>query len=133
MLDWELSTLGHPLSDFAYQVMAWRLSPGQFRGLQGCDLAALGIPTEDEYVAAYCRRTGRSGIPHWEFYLIFNMFRIAAILHGVLARALQGNAASSNAVEQGSRARLIADVAWGMAQRIVNRGVTTWILPTRTR
>ena len=118
VLDWELSTLGHPVSDFAYQVMAWRLAPGQFRGLKGFDLAALGIPTEEEYVAAYCRRTGRKGIDHWEFYLVFNMFRIAAILHGVLARALQGNAASQNALEQGGRARLVADVAWDMAQRM---------------
>ena len=117
VLDWELATLGHPLSDFAYQVMAWRLAPGQFRGLKGADFAALGIPTEAEYVAAYCRRTGRASIPNWEFYLIFNMFRIAAILHGVLARALQGNAASRNAFEQGGRARLVADVAWDMAQR----------------
>ena len=117
VLDWELSTLGHPLSDFAYQAMAWRLAPGQFRGLKGCDFAALGIPTEDQYVAAYCRRTGRNEIANWEFYLIFNMFRIAAILHGVLARALQGNAASANALEQGSRARIVADVAWDMAQR----------------
>ena len=116
VLDWELSTLGNPVSDFAYQVMAWRLAPGQFRGLKGFDLAALGIPTEEEYVAAYCKRTGRNAIAHWEFYLIFNMFRIAAILHGVLARALQGNAASQNAFEQGGRARLVADVAWDMAQ-----------------
>ena len=116
VLDWELSTLGHPLSDFAYQVMAWRLAPQEFRGLKGCDFAALGIPTEAEYVAAYCRRTGRDAIPHWDIYLIFNMFRIAAILHGVLARALQGNAASANAIETGGRARLVADVAWGMAQ-----------------
>jgi aminoglycoside phosphotransferase (APT) family kinase protein len=118
VLDWELSTLGHPLSDFAYQVMAWRLAPQEFRGLKGSDCAALGIPTEAEYVAAYCRRTGRDAIPHWDIYLIFNMFRIAAILHGVLARALQGNAASANAVETGSRARLVADVAWSMAERI---------------
>jgi aminoglycoside phosphotransferase (APT) family kinase protein len=118
VLDWELSTLGHPLSDFAYQVMAWRLAPGVFRGLAGCDLDALGIPTERQYVAAYCRRTGRERIDHWEFYLIFNMFRIAAILHGVLARALQGNAASQNAFEQGGRARAVADVAWDMAQRL---------------
>jgi aminoglycoside phosphotransferase (APT) family kinase protein len=118
VLDWELSTLGHPLSDFAYQVMAWRLTPEQFRGLKGCDFAGSGIPTEAEYVAAYCRRTGRDAIADWEVYLIFNMFRIAAILHGVLARALQGNAASRNAVETGSRARLVADIAWEMAQRI---------------
>jgi aminoglycoside phosphotransferase (APT) family kinase protein len=86
--------------------------------LKGYDLTSLGIPTEEEYIAMYCRRTGRVSIPHWEIYLIFNMFRIAAILHGVLARALQGNAASRNAVEQGSRARLVADTAWEMAQGI---------------
>ena len=118
VLDWELSTLGHPLSDFAYQVMAWRLTPVQFRGLKGFDLETLGIPSEQEYIAMYCRRTGRASMPDWEIYLIFNMFRIAAILHGVLARALQGNAASANAVEQGSRARLVADTAWEMAQAI---------------
>jgi len=118
VLDWELSTLGHPLSDFAYQVMAWRLTPREFRGLKGSDLAALGIPSERDYVAAYCRRTGRTGIADWEFYLIFNMFRIAAILHGVLSRALQGNAASQNAIETGGRARLVAEVAWDMAQRL---------------
>ena len=118
VLDWELSTLGHPLSDFAYQVMAWRLTPAQFRGIGGCDLAALGIPAEADYVAAYCRRTGRTGIAHFEYYLIFNMFRIAAILHGVLARAVHGNAASQDAVDTGSRARVVADVAWGMAQRL---------------
>jgi aminoglycoside phosphotransferase (APT) family kinase protein len=118
VLDWELSTLGHPLSDFAYHAMAWRLSPEEFRGLKGVDCRALGIPTEEQYVAAYCRRTGRSGIPNWEFYLIFNMFRIAAILHGVLARALQGNASSQNAIETGGRARKVAAVAWDMAQRI---------------
>jgi len=118
VLDWELSTLGHPLSDFAYQVMAWRLGQQEFRGLRGSNLESLGIPTEAQYVAAYCRRTGRDAIANWDVYLIFNMFRIAAILHGVLARALQGNAASRNAVETGSRARLVADVAWQMAKRI---------------
>jgi aminoglycoside phosphotransferase (APT) family kinase protein len=118
VLDWELSTLGHPVSDFAYQAMAWRLTPQQFRGLKGFDLRELGIPSEEEYIALYCRRTGRASIPDWEIYLIFNMFRIAAILHGVLARALQGNASSANAVEQGSRARPVADTAWEMAQRI---------------
>jgi aminoglycoside phosphotransferase (APT) family kinase protein len=117
VLDWELSTLGHPLSDFAYHVMAWRLTGSEFRGLKGHDLAALGIPSEADYVAAYCRRTGRDAIRHWEFYLIFNMFRIAAILHGVLSRAMQGNAASEDAVATGGRARLVADVAWNMARQ----------------
>jgi aminoglycoside phosphotransferase (APT) family kinase protein len=116
VLDWELSTLGHPVSDFAYHAMAWRLSPEEFRGLRGVDFAALGIPTEREYVAAYCQRTGREGIPDWEFYLVFNLFRVAAILHGVLSRALQGNAASQDALQTGERARRVAEVAWTMAQ-----------------
>ena len=118
VLDWELSTLGHPLSDLAYHVMAWRLKAGEFRGLADCDFAALGIPDEAQYVAAYCRRTGRTRIADWDFYLIFNMFRITAILHGVMSRALQGNAASGDAMETGARAARIADVAWDMAQRI---------------
>jgi aminoglycoside phosphotransferase (APT) family kinase protein len=115
VLDWELSTLGHPLSDFAYQVMSWRLAPEQFRGMKGADLDALGIPGEAAYVDAYCRRTGRERIEHFEFYLVFNMFRIAAILHGVLARARQGNAASADALETGGRARRVADAAWELA------------------
>lgn len=116
VLDWELSTLGHPLSDFAYLMMAWRLPPDAFRGLAGHDLAALGIPTEAQFIAAYCQRTGRDGIPAFEYYLVFNLFRIAAILHGVWARALQGNASSDNALPMGQRAEKIADIAWSMAQ-----------------
>ena len=85
VLDWELSTLGHPLADFAYQVMAWRLGPQQFRGLKGFDLPSLGIPSEDLYVDRYLARRG--GIawpdPHaWGFYMAYNMFRLAAILQG---------------------------------------------------
>lgn len=117
VLDWELSTLGDPLSDFAYNVMAWRLAPDVFRGIQGLDLAALGIPDEAQYVAAYCRRTARAGIPDLEVYLVFNLFRIAAILHGVLARAVQGNAASRDALDMGGRAERIAAIAWDLAQR----------------
>lgn len=117
VLDWELSTLGHPLSDFAYLMMAWRLPPEVFRGLAGQDLRALGIPTETEFVTAYCRRTGRGGIPGFEYYLVFNLFRIAAILHGVWARALQGNASSDNALALGRRAETIAAIAWSMAQQ----------------
>lgn len=116
VLDWELATLGHPLSDFAYHVMAWRLKPSEFRGIAGHDLEALGIPSEADYVADYCRRTARSGIPDFEFYLIFSMFRIAAILHGVLARARHGTAASGDAIATGNRARVVADVAWRLAQ-----------------
>lgn len=121
VLDWELSTLGHPLADFAYHCMTWRLSPGQFRGLIGCDLVALGIPSEAEYVAAYCRRTGRDPIPprDWEFYMAFNMFRLAGILQGVMARALQGNASSADAVEAGRRARPLAEEAWRQVERLL--------------
>jgi aminoglycoside phosphotransferase (APT) family kinase protein len=117
VLDWELSTLGDPLVDFAYQVMAWRIAPELFRGLAGVDHAASGIPTEAEYVAAYCRRTLRADIPHWETYIVFNMFRIAAILAGVYKRALDGNAASTQALDLGRRGRLIADQAWRLARR----------------
>ena len=118
VLDWELSTLGHPLADFAYHCMAWRLSPGQFRGLIGGDLAALGIPSEGEYVARYCARTQRPPVSQadWEYYAAFNMFRLAAILQGVLARALQGNASSSQALEAGRRARPLAEAAWAQVQ-----------------
>ena len=121
VIDWELSTLGHPLSDFAYHCMTWRLSPGQFRGLQGHDLAALGIPGEADYVALYCRRTGRESIPaaEWEYYLAFNMFRLTAILQGIMARAMQGNAASQEAIDTGKRARPLAEEAWRQVESII--------------
>jgi len=120
VLDWELSTLGHPLADFAYHCMVWRIPPGVFRGLGGLDLAALGIPTEREYVEAYCRRTGRAGIEprDWEYYLVYNMFRIAAIVQGVMARALQGNASSAQALETGRAARPLAEMAWRQVERL---------------
>ncbi len=123
VLDWELSTLGHPLTDFAYHCMTWRLSPGQFRGLAGNDLAALGIPTEAEYVAAYCQRTGRDGIPprDWEYYMAFNMFRLAGIMQGIMARALQGNASSAEAFETGKRTRPLAEEAWRQVERIIGQ------------
>ena len=120
VLDWELSTLGHPLADFAYHCMVWRVPPGVFRGLGGIDFAALGVPTEQEYVAAYCRRTGRAGIAarDWEYYIAYNMFRLAAILQGVLARALQGNASSNEALETGRGARPLAELAWSQVERL---------------
>ncbi len=120
VLDWELSTLGHPLADFAYHCMTWRLSPGQFRGLAGHDLAALGIPSERAYVAKYCARTGREAFAaaEWEYYIAFNMFRLAAIAQGIMARALQGNAASQEALETGKRARPLAEEAWRQAETI---------------
>ncbi|MBL8570395.1 MAG: phosphotransferase family protein [Phreatobacter sp.] len=95
ILDWELSTIGHPFADIAYQCMHWRLPhEGSFRGLAGIDRKAVGIPTEAEYVARYCQRTGLDGIPNWGFYLAFSLFRMAAILQGVLKRALTGNASN---------------------------------------
>jgi aminoglycoside phosphotransferase (APT) family kinase protein len=120
VLDWELSTLGHPLADFAYHCMVWRIPPGVFRGLGGADLGALGIPSEQDYVAAYCRRTGRAGIEprDWEYYMVYNMFRIAAIVQGVMARALQGNASSAQALETGRAARPLAEMAWRQVERL---------------
>lgn len=120
VLDWELSTLGHPLADFAYHCMAWRLEPGQFRGLVGGDLKALGIPSEADYVAQYCGRIGREPVAaaDWEFYAAFNLFRLAAILQGVMARALQGNASSAQALEAGRRARPLAEAAWAQVERV---------------
>jgi aminoglycoside phosphotransferase (APT) family kinase protein len=115
VLDWELSTLGDPVADFAYHAMVWRIPPDLFRGLAGENLAALGIPTEAEYVAAYCRRTGRDAIANWEFYLAYGLFRIAAILQGVARRALEGTAAAADASELGAKARPLAQLAWSIA------------------
>ena len=119
---WELSTLGHPLADFSYHVMAWRLTHDQFRGMAGQDLAALGIPGEREYVHAYCRRTGRGAIDpvDWEFYVAFSMFRLAAILQGIVKRSIDGTSASPEAAPTGARARMIADVAWRQVESIAN-------------
>jgi len=122
VLDWELSTLGNPLGDFAYHAMAWRLPPAAFRGLGGHDLAALGIPSEAEYRAAYCRRTGRAEIPNWDFYMAYNMFRLAAILQGIMGRVREGTAASSRAHEAGARAKVLARLGWEQAERILKRG-----------
>jgi aminoglycoside phosphotransferase (APT) family kinase protein len=118
VLDWELSTLGHPLVDLAYVCMRYHLSAQEFRGLQGLDPAALQIPGEQECVADYCRRRGRAPVApqEWSYYLAFNMFRLAGILQGVLARALQGNASSATALEAGRRARPLTEQAWTLVQ-----------------
>lgn len=118
VLDWELSTLGDPLADFAYHMMTWRIAPDLFRGLAGTDFAALGIPDEEQYLAAYCRRTGRSHIDHWDFYIAFSLFRIAAILQGIAKRALDGTASNANAGQIGRLARPLADRAWDLVQAI---------------
>jgi aminoglycoside phosphotransferase (APT) family kinase protein len=117
IIDWELSTIGHPLADFSYHCMSWRIPPGGFRGIAGLDHEALGIPTEAQYIARYCERTGRTGIEHWDFYLAYNLFRIAAILQGVYKRATEGIASSNNAMDSGARARGLAELGWQLAQR----------------
>ncbi len=118
VLDWELSTLGHPLADFTYHLMAWRLEGGHFRGIGDADLAALSIPGEDEYVRMYCERTGRENIPNIDFYLAYNMFRLASILQGIAKRAIDGTAASEHAVAQGERAKPMAELAWKQIEAI---------------
>jgi len=124
VLDWELSTLGHPFSDFGYLCMAWRLEPGLFRGLAGLNLQALGIPSEHKYMTAYCHRMGRESVSEkeWEYYLAFNMFRLAAILQGVMARALQGNASNQEALETGRRTRPLSEAAWHQVEKIMAGG-----------
>ncbi len=116
VLDWELSTLGDPLADFANHAAMWRISPAVFRGLDGVDLAAEGLPGEAEYVAAYCRRTGRARIDNWEFYLAFGLFRLSAILQGIAKRALDGTAAHPDAQALGAMAGPVAERAWSVAQ-----------------
>ncbi len=113
VLDWELSTLGHPYADIAYQCMQWRLPHSSgFRGLGGIDRTALGLPTEDEYVARYCERRGLAGIDNWVFYLAFSFFRLAAICQGVYKRALDGNASNpEKAKTYGQAVRLLAALA----------------------
>jgi aminoglycoside phosphotransferase (APT) family kinase protein len=121
VLDWELSTLGHPIADFSYHGMAWHIPPGTFRGIGGVDLAALGIPSEAEYVRRYLSRVsaGREGglafealMPDWDYYLAYNMFRIAAILQGIARRVVDGTASSAQARQAGAGARPMAELAW---------------------
>jgi aminoglycoside phosphotransferase (APT) family kinase protein len=118
VLDWELSTLGHPLADFSYHLMSWHIPPGQFRGIAGLDLAALNIPSQDEYVAAYCKATGRAPIPARDisFYMAYNMFRLAGILQGIMKRVVDGTASSEQAVKAGRSARPLAEMGWKYAQ-----------------
>jgi aminoglycoside phosphotransferase (APT) family kinase protein len=115
VLDWELSTLGHPLADFGYHLMMYRMPTLAVSGLLGRDLFALGIPSERDYVAAYCDRTHRAGIEHLEFYVAFNQFRFAAILHGIRGRVLRGNAVSERAREYARHVEAVAGYAWQTA------------------
>lgn len=116
LLDWELSTLGDPIADFAYNAMLWRVPPELFRGLAGLDFAAMGIPDEAQYVRRYCERVGRSELPAWNFYLAFGLFRVAAILQGVWRRGMDGSASAADATEVGGRAAPLASIAWTIAE-----------------
>jgi len=120
VLDWELSTLGHPLADFSYHCMSWHIPPGMFRGIGGLDLEALGIPSETAYVRRYCERTGRPDpdavMADWNFYLAYNLFRLASITQGIAKRVLDGTAASAEARANGASTRPLAEMAWRFAQ-----------------
>jgi aminoglycoside phosphotransferase (APT) family kinase protein len=122
ILDWELSTLGHPLADFSYHVMLWFLPPEAMTGMLGKDLDALNIPSAEAYTAAYCRRTGRaldaSGrLPNFDFYMAYNLFRLAAITHGIQGRVVRGTAASAHARQMGAATPILANLGWAWAEK----------------
>jgi len=117
VLDWELSTLGDPLGDLAYNCLPWRLPPQAFGGLAGVDLHRSGVPGEQAYLSLYCRRSGLHEVASWPFYVGFALFRLAAILQGVLNRALAGNASSPDAEQRGRLAPLCADAGWRTVAR----------------
>jgi aminoglycoside phosphotransferase (APT) family kinase protein len=124
VLDWELSTLGHPLADFSYHCMAWHIPPGAFRGIGGLDVVSLGIPTEEEYIRLYCERTGNFSPDalkaDWNFYLAYNLFRLAAILQGIAKRVEAGTASSAQATRSAAGAPLLAQMAWKFAMKSQN-------------
>ena len=115
IFDWELSTLGHPLGDLAYNVMPFYMAPDEFNGLKGLDLVSMGIPSLDDYVRKYCERTSRP-LFDLTFYIVFSLFRMAAIAEGILARAASGIASSANAKEVGSMTGRYAERAWGLVE-----------------
>ena len=120
VLDWELSTLGHPLADFSYHCMSWHIAPGTFRGIAGLDHAALGIPAQGDYLQRYCQRTGRLDVDtvlaDWDFYLAYNLFRLASITQGIARRVVDGTASSAVAKATGAQTRPLADLARRHAQ-----------------
>jgi len=120
VLDWELSTLGHPLADFSYHCMAWHIPPGAFRGIGGLDLASLGIPSEASYIKSYCDQTGFTTPEElkadWNFYMAYNLFRIAAILQGIAKRIEAGTASSAQAASSAAGVKPLAQMAWRFAQ-----------------
>ncbi len=118
VLDWELSTLGHPLADFSYHLMMYRMPPETTTGLLGKDLASLGIPSEADYVAAYCERTARARIDNLDFYMAYNLFRLAGIVHGIRGRVVRGNATSSHARKMAEGVEGLADLALAQARKL---------------
>lgn len=117
VLDWELSTIGNPLADFAYHMLSWYFAPELFRGLAGENLPELGIPTQNEYLERYLRSTGLEPPGDWQFYVILGMFRIASILQGIAKRSVDGSAADARAAEIGAKAAPIARLAWEMVEQ----------------
>jgi aminoglycoside phosphotransferase (APT) family kinase protein len=117
VLDWELSTLGHPGADFAYHAMMYRMPPHIVAGLAGADIAALGISSEADYLTAYCARRGLDSMPGYDFYVAFNVFRLAAIFHGIKGRVIRGNAASAQARERIAILPELIRLAWAQAER----------------
>ncbi|MBI4774276.1 MAG: phosphotransferase [Deltaproteobacteria bacterium] len=119
ILDWELSTLGDPRADFSYHGMIYQMPRDIFNGIAGIDLRSLGIPEEEEYISAYCRRTGRQTIENWRYYHAYNMFRLAAILQGIVKRHIDGTAASKQAEEMGRMARPLAELGWSQVEKLL--------------
>jgi aminoglycoside phosphotransferase (APT) family kinase protein len=118
VLDWELATIGDPLADFTFHAMMYRMPPHIVAGLAEADIGALNVPSEAEYVATYCRRTGRNQLGAYDFYMAFNFFRLAAIFHGIKGRAIRGNASSACAAERGLVFPQLAALAWEHAMQI---------------
>ena len=116
VLDWELSTLGDPAADFVYHLLMYRMPAGMFTGLAGLDFTELGIPSEQEYVDAYCRRTGRTGLPHLDYLMVFVMFRLAAICHGIRGRLARGSASSAHAEATAALTEPLAELALSQAK-----------------
>lgn len=121
ILDWELSTLGHPLADFSYHCMAWHIEPGIFKGMGGIDFHAMGLPSEADYMALYCQQTHFASVPQlqreWNFYMAYNLFRLAAILQGVAKREQDGIASSAQANSYAAAALPVANLGWRFAQQ----------------
>lgn len=121
ILDWELSTIGDPMADLSYNCMPYHLvTQANTSGLAQFDIADLGVPSEEEYIAMYCARTGRSEVENWDYYLAYNMFRLAAISQGIMGRVVAGTASSPQAIESGKKARPLAEQAWQIVEKILS-------------